>query len=137
MLDENLIWKEHLKDNESKSAKNIGFLYKAKPHLIKKCLIALCHSLIHAYINYAYIAWVVHILQRWKDFIVSKGIQDTLYIRRIAWTDKLILDWIKYVKYVYQLNILNNVVFKPKLIPQCSIMLSKTILFLSHQFFMI
>ena len=57
LLNENLIWKEHLKNNENKFAKNIGFLYKAKPHLIKKCLIALCHSLIHAYINYAYIAW--------------------------------------------------------------------------------
>ena len=64
LLNENLIWKERLKNNENKFAKNIGFLYKAKPHLIKKCLIALCHSLIDAYINYAYIAWVAHILQR-------------------------------------------------------------------------
>ena len=30
LLDENLSWKEHIKYNEKKVAKNIGLLYRAK-----------------------------------------------------------------------------------------------------------
>ena len=30
LLDENLSWKEHIKYNENKVAKNIGLLYRAK-----------------------------------------------------------------------------------------------------------
>ena len=35
LLDENLSWKERLKLTESKTAKNIGLIYKAKPYLNK------------------------------------------------------------------------------------------------------
>ena len=41
LLHKNVTWKEHLKYIENKCAKNIGFLYKAKHHLSKKCLLAL------------------------------------------------------------------------------------------------
>ena len=58
LLDENLTWKEHFKNSESKFPTNTGFLYKAKPPLN-----GLYHSYILAYINYSYIAWVAHVSQ--------------------------------------------------------------------------
>ena len=36
-LAQNLCWKEHIKYIESKIAKNIGLLYKAKPYIDKDC----------------------------------------------------------------------------------------------------
>ena len=57
LLDENLCWKEHIKYIESKIAKNIGLLYKAKPFIDKHSLLSLYHSYIHYYINYRIIAW--------------------------------------------------------------------------------
>ena len=57
LLDENLCWKEHIKYIESKIAKNIGLLYKAKPFIDKHSLLSLYHSYIHSYINYGIIAW--------------------------------------------------------------------------------
>ena len=54
-LDENLCRKEHIKYIESKIAKNIGLLYKAKPY--KHSLLSLYHSYIHSYINYGNIRW--------------------------------------------------------------------------------
>ena len=59
LLDENLCWKEHIhiKYTESKIAKNIGLLYKAKPYIDKHSLLSLYHSYIHFYINYRNIAW--------------------------------------------------------------------------------
>ena len=41
LLDENLCWKEHIKYIESKIAKNIGLLYKAKPYIDKHSLLSL------------------------------------------------------------------------------------------------
>ena len=38
-LDENLTWKEHIKYNENKIAKNIGIISRSKPHLNKKVFI--------------------------------------------------------------------------------------------------
>ena len=57
LLDENLCWKEHIKYIESKIAKNIGLLYKAKPYIDKHSLFSLYHSDMHSYINYGNIAW--------------------------------------------------------------------------------
>ena len=51
LLDENLSWKEHIKYNENKIAKNLGLLYKAKHYLNKRSLIVLYYSFIHTYIN--------------------------------------------------------------------------------------
>ena len=56
LLDENITWKEHLKFIGNKCTKNIGLPYKAKHHLNKKCLLALCYSYVHTYINYTNIA---------------------------------------------------------------------------------
>ena len=52
LLDENLCWKEHIKYIESKFAKNIGLLYKAKPYTEKHSLLLLYYSYMHSYINY-------------------------------------------------------------------------------------
>ena len=57
LLDENLCWKECINYIESKTAKNIGLLYKAKPYIDKHSLLSLYHSYIHSYINYGNIAW--------------------------------------------------------------------------------
>ena len=57
LLDENLSWKEHIKYNEHKIAKNLGLLYKAKHSLNKRSLLVLNYSFIHTYINSGNIAW--------------------------------------------------------------------------------
>ena len=57
LLDEKLSWKKHLKLKESKIAKNIGLIYKAKPYLNKDSLLALYFSYIQSYINYANLVW--------------------------------------------------------------------------------
>ena len=57
LLDENLSWKEHIKYNENKIAKNLGLLFKAKHYLNKRSLLVLYYSFIHTYINYGNIAW--------------------------------------------------------------------------------
>ena len=57
LLDENLSWKEHIKYNENKIAKNLGLLYKAKHYLNKRSLLVLNYSFIHTYINPGNIAW--------------------------------------------------------------------------------
>ena len=55
--DENQYWKEHIEYIESKIAKNIGLLYKAKPYVDEHSLLPLHQSYIHSYINYGNIAW--------------------------------------------------------------------------------
>ena len=57
LLGENLSWKEHIKYNENKIAKNLGLLYKAKHYLNKRSLLVLYYSFIHTYINYGNITW--------------------------------------------------------------------------------
>ena len=58
LLDENLSWKEHLKNTENKLAKVIRLIYKAKPFLDKDSLLSLYFSYIHSYISYTNLAWV-------------------------------------------------------------------------------
>ena len=55
LLDENLIWKSHIKYIGNKIAK--VKLFKAKPFLNKQSLLSLYYSYIHSYINYANVAW--------------------------------------------------------------------------------
>ena len=57
LLDENLYWKEHIKYTENKIAKNLGFLYQARPFLETNALLALYYSYIQTHINYSNIAW--------------------------------------------------------------------------------
>ena len=57
MLDENITWEKHIRTIESKLAKNIGLLYRAKPLLQVKFLKSIYFVYIHSYLNYANIAW--------------------------------------------------------------------------------
>ena len=57
MLDENITWEKHIRTIESKLAKNIGLLYRAKPLLQVKSLKSIYFAYIHSHINYANIAW--------------------------------------------------------------------------------
>ena len=56
-LDEILLWKEHLKYTENKTAKSIGLMHKAKPFLHKDSLLSLYFSYINPNMNYANLAW--------------------------------------------------------------------------------
>ena len=56
-IDENLTWRDHVHTVENKIAKNIGFLYQGKYYLDEHCLKQIYFAYIHAYLNYANIAW--------------------------------------------------------------------------------
>ena len=58
LLDENLLWKDHIKYARSKVSKNMAVLYKARDYLSKQSLLSLYDAYIHTYINYANLAWV-------------------------------------------------------------------------------
>ena len=46
LLDEHLLWKEHIRYTKNKIAKNIGLLYRARPFLDKHSLLALYSHLL-------------------------------------------------------------------------------------------
>ena len=56
-IDENLTWRDHIHTVENKIAKNIGLLYQGKHYLDDNCLKQIYFAYIHAYLNYANIAW--------------------------------------------------------------------------------
>ena len=111
LLDENLCWKEHIKYIESKIAKNIGLLYKAKPYIDKHSLSSLYHSYIHSYINYGNIAWgsttrtnLKKIYSQQKHAIRIVYSKDRLSHTRELFKQCKVLN-------VYQVNIWKNLVF--------------------------
>ena len=55
--DENLTWRDHIHAVENKIAKNIRLLYQGKHYLDDNCVKQICFAYIHAYLNYANIAW--------------------------------------------------------------------------------
>ena len=57
MLHENITWEKHIRTIESKLAKNIGLLYRAKRLLQVKSLKSIYFAYIHSYLNYPNIAW--------------------------------------------------------------------------------
>ena len=56
-IDENLTWRDHIHTVKNKIAKNIGHLYQGKHYLNDNCLKQIYFAYIHAYLNYAIIAW--------------------------------------------------------------------------------
>ena len=56
-IDENLTWPDHIHTVENKVAKSIGLLYQGKHYHDDKCLKQIYFAYIHAYLNYATIAW--------------------------------------------------------------------------------
>ena len=69
MLDENILWKDNIKTTEKKLAKNIGLLYRAKPHLGEMSLKTIYFSYIHSYLNYANIAWASTHITKLKSLL--------------------------------------------------------------------
>ena len=57
MLDENLNWKEHVRQVEDKIAKNIELLYRAKYLINESSLKCIYFVYIHSFQNYASVAW--------------------------------------------------------------------------------
>ena len=57
MLVENISWEEHVRTVETKLAKNIGLIYRAKHLLEEKSLKSIYFAYIHSYLNYVNIAW--------------------------------------------------------------------------------
>ena len=115
LLDENVTSKQYRKYIENKCAKNIGLLYKGKHHLNKKCLLALCYSYVHNRINCENIAWnsthftnlkQLHSKQKHAMRIVHNKAK--FEHKRYLFRKNKILD-------VYQLNILNNLMFMNKI----------------------
>ena len=56
-IDENLTWRDHIHTIENKIVKNIGLLYQGKHYLDDNYLKQIYFAYIHAYLNYANIAW--------------------------------------------------------------------------------
>ena len=79
-MDENFSWKEHIKYNENKIAKNLGLLYKAKHYLNKRSLLVLYYSFIYTYINYGNIACGSTTRTNLKKSTVYKNMPSGSYI---------------------------------------------------------
>ena len=43
LLDEKLLWKDHIKYIENEISKNMGILYKARDYLSQKTLLSCCY----------------------------------------------------------------------------------------------
>ena len=57
MLNKNISWEEDIPTVETKLAKNIGLMYRAKPLLEEKYLKSIYFVYVYSYLNYANIAW--------------------------------------------------------------------------------
>ena len=57
LIDENLTWKTHINNNESKISKSLGMRYKAKFMLNQNCLKSIHFSFIHCHLSYENIVW--------------------------------------------------------------------------------
>ena len=111
ILDENILWKEHLKYTENKIAKSIGLIYKYKPFLDNDSLLSLYFSYIHSYINYANLSWAGAHKSKLKKILSQQN-----HVLRIVYnkdryylTNELLSSCT--VSNVYQLNLLNTSIF--------------------------
>ena len=86
LLDENLSWKDHIKCVETRVAKNIGLLYRAKLFLDKNLLLTLYYSYIHTYLNYANLSWGSTNRTNLKSYSVNKSTQYELLTIKHALT---------------------------------------------------
>ena len=111
LLDENILWKEHLKYTENKIAKSIGLMYKHKPFLDNDSLLSLYFSYIHSYINYANLSWTgAHQSNLKKIHSQQNHVLRIVYNKdRYYLTNKLLSSCS--VSNVYKLNLLNTSIF--------------------------
>ena len=75
LMDENLTWRNHINLIETKIAKNIGILFKAKFLLNQKCLKNIYYSFIHSDINYANLHGQAQVELNLKKYIINKNMQ--------------------------------------------------------------
>ena len=115
LLDKNVTWKEHLKYIESKCAKNIGLLYKAKHHLNKKCLLALYHSYVNTHVNNASIALGITHFTNLKKLHNKQKHAILIVHNKTKFEHTMLLFRKNKMLNFYQLNILNNVMFMHKI----------------------
>ena len=57
LIDENLSWKQHINDVNTKMSKSIGIFYKSRGIVKQPLLKQLYFSFIHCHLDYANIAW--------------------------------------------------------------------------------
>ena len=114
LLDDNLSWKDHIKYTENKISKNIGILYKARGYLSKESLLSLYYGYIHTYINHANLAWTSTIRKNLKKIhsqqkhaICIIFYKDTFLHTKENFVQNKVFN-------VYQLDILNNLIFMYK-----------------------
>ena len=113
MLDEKLSWKDHIKYTENKISKNIGISYKARDYLSKESLLSLYYAYIHTYINYANLACASTTRNLKKIHSQQKHVFRIIFRKdKFSHTTELFLQ--NKVFNVYQLNILNNLIFMHK-----------------------
>ena len=74
ILDKDLTWRDHINTVETKIAKNIRLLYKARQCLNKECLKQLYFSYIYSYSSYANIAWASEHKAKLKKLVKSTEI---------------------------------------------------------------
>ena len=88
MVNENLIWVDHITVVENKLSENLGLLYKAKNYLNKESIVSLYYPLIHSYLNYGNIniAWCSSSITKLKK-LASKQEQAvrTISIPTLSW----------------------------------------------------
>ena len=72
-IDENLTSTDHIHAVENEIARNIGFLYQGKQYLDENCLKQIYFAYIHAYLNYANIAWASTHKTKLKKVQVNKN----------------------------------------------------------------
>ena len=103
--------KLQIKYNKNKITKNLGYLYKAKHNLKKISMLVLYYYFIHTYINYGNIAWG----RTNKTNLKKINSQQKHVIRIIHCKDRFThareLFWESKILNIFQLHILNNLVF--------------------------
>ena len=115
MLDKNISWVEYIRTVETKLAKNIGLLYRAKPLLEEKSIKSIYFAYIHSYLNYANIAWAstyrtklktIHFYQKHAVRIVFN--EDKIILSRPLLRSLNALN-------IYQINLYQHLAFMYKL----------------------
>ena len=115
ILDETLTWKSHIDLIQSKVAKSLGILYKAKFLLNQKCLKNIYFSFIHSYLNYANIAWAsTHNTKLKKLYNQQKHASRIIYNEDRMTSAQPLLEKLRALN-IYQINIYQTLLFMYKI----------------------
>ena len=113
LLDRNLLWKDHIKYTEKETSKSIGILYKARDNLSKESLFSY-YAYNHTYVNYANLAWASTIRTNLKKIYSQQKHAVHIIFPKNKFSHTKTLFALNKVFHVYQLNILNNLIFMHK-----------------------